>query len=98
MIDIERIRKATARIRSMRSSEDLVVKVSEECAELILEIARVNTGRASAESVALEAIDCIVVSVSLIDMLTHQLGGSSAVERLVEQKMQQIERYKGEKA
>lgn len=93
MIDIERIRKATARIREMHSHGDVLAVVQEECGELITEIARLRRGRSHEVKVALEAIDCIVVSVSLLDMLNATALFDSVLSDLVEQKMQQIERY-----
>jgi len=92
MIDIERIRKATARIRDMHSPDDVFAIVQEECGELITEIARLRRGRADYYGIALEALDCIVVSVSLLDMLTHSLGEES-LTGLINAKMDQIERY-----
>lgn len=93
MIDIERIRKATARIRDMHTPDDVFAIVQEECGELITEIAREQRGRSNLQDVAFEAIDCIVVCVSLLDMLSQRSRHVNLGE-LVESKMQQVEGYR----
>ncbi len=86
MIDVERIRAATAKIRSRHTFEDVVAIVTEETGELLTAMARMRRGRCSPDDVKREALDCIIVCVSLIDAL----GGPGL---LVSEKMSQIESY-----
>lgn len=86
MIDLERIRAATSAIRAMHSLDEVLAVVQEEAGELVTEIARLKRGRATRESVCYEALDCLIVSISILDALR-------VPPELVEQKMRQIEGY-----
>jgi hypothetical protein len=84
MLNINRIRKATAALR-FRYPGTIQNKVQEETAELNIELSRIPI---SHKATIQEAIDTIVTCVSLIDSLNHP-----DIDWIVEEKMRQIEDY-----